>query len=290
MTENLHTFVRQESMAPLQPRGHIPWVIFTDLDGTLLSAETYALGRSREALEICRAKKVPVVFVSSKTRAEIEKLRKELNPDAPFISENGGGIYLPRTVWEPPDGYTRAGHFWRLSLGKPYSEVVAVLRQSARQCGVEVQGFSDWSTAQVAEWTGLSEADARRAQQREYDEPFRIDPENGAVFACLQETMARAGCTLTSGGRFHHALCGCDKGKAVKTVMALYRQREGRVRFAGIGDAENDLPMLNVVERPYRVRRKGGKAAEGPWPGCIRITQGIGPEGFYEAVRELTCN
>ncbi len=277
-------------MKPSPDNNPLPGVIFTDLDGTLLSSETYDPGRSRETLALCKRRQIPVVFVSSKTRAEIEEIRRDLNLDNPFISENGGGIYLPQETWEQPDGFHPQGKFWCLSLGKPYPEVVALLQQCARRCGVEVRGFSTLSTAQVAEWTGLSESEARRARQREYDEPFRIVPEDGTALACLREAMTRAGCTLTSGDRFHHALCGCDKGKAVKILIALYRRKQGERTVAGIGDAENDLPMLEAVDRPYRVRRKGDKITTGRWPEHIRITQGIGPEGFYEAVRELTCS
>ncbi len=92
-------------MTPSQNKDTLPGVIFTDLDGTLLSPETYQPGPSREALEICKNRQIPVVFVSSKTRAEIEVIRRDLNPDDPFISENGGGIYLPQEMWRKPHAY-----------------------------------------------------------------------------------------------------------------------------------------------------------------------------------------
>ena len=59
-------------------------VIFTDLDGTLLDARTYDPGVAIEALEKCSLHSIPVIFVSSKTRAEIECLREELNNVSPF--------------------------------------------------------------------------------------------------------------------------------------------------------------------------------------------------------------
>ena len=46
-------------------------VIFTDLDGTLLDGNTYAFDAATEALDAARSHQIPVVLVSSKTRAEM---------------------------------------------------------------------------------------------------------------------------------------------------------------------------------------------------------------------------
>ena len=53
------------------------YVIFTDLDGTLLDHDTYEWKEAEPALDLCKKLGVPVVFVSSKTRAEIEVLRRQ---------------------------------------------------------------------------------------------------------------------------------------------------------------------------------------------------------------------
>ena len=55
----------------------------------------------------------------------------------------------------------------------------------------------------------------------------------------------------------------------------------------GIGDSLNDLPMLQVVDRPVLVQKPGG--AYDPdieIPGLIR-PPGIGPVGWNNAVLDL---
>jgi len=47
-------------------------LIFTDLDGTLLDDQTYDFSPARPALKIIHSRKIPLILVSSKTRAEIE--------------------------------------------------------------------------------------------------------------------------------------------------------------------------------------------------------------------------
>src|SRR2546423_300740 len=71
------------------------WVVFTDLDGTLLDAETYRYDAARQGLDRLREHAIPLIICTSKTRAEVEPLRNELGNTDPFIVENGGALYVP---------------------------------------------------------------------------------------------------------------------------------------------------------------------------------------------------
>ena len=69
--------------------------IFTDLDGTLLDHDTYEWSPARPMLDRIREEGWPLVFVTSKTRAEVEGLRTEMEVDEPFIVENGAAAFFP---------------------------------------------------------------------------------------------------------------------------------------------------------------------------------------------------
>src|SRR5205807_8116058 len=73
-------------------------VLFTDLDGTLLDAATYRYDTARPALDRLRECRIPLIICTSKTRAEVEYLRRELDNRDRFIVEYGGELYIP-------DGY-----------------------------------------------------------------------------------------------------------------------------------------------------------------------------------------
>jgi mannosyl-3-phosphoglycerate phosphatase len=263
-------------------------VIFTDLDGTLLAADTYRPGPSIDALKLCKANHIPVVFVSSKTRAEIERLRRDLENEDPFVSENGGGIYLPKEDWDRPDSFSDGGDYWVYSLGKPYKEICRTLVASAETCGVKVEGFSTMSVERVAQLTGLSPGEAELSRIREYDEPFLIGDAHREGETCLKEEITKAGMAMTSGGRFHHIMGGCDKGRAVEMLLLLYKSLHGKIRSVAIGDASNDLPMLRAVENPFLVRKLNGGVATGVETQRIVVTNGIGPDGFHEVIRMFT--
>src|SRR5919201_1916108 len=135
----------------------MPIVIFTDLDGTLLDPKTYAWEPAREALELIRARRIPLIFASSKTRAEIEPLRFTLQHGDPFIVENGGAVCLPKGYFPfPVEGATVRGPYQLIELGVPYVRVRSLLKECAQAVDAVIRGFGDMSVDEVAERTGLT--------------------------------------------------------------------------------------------------------------------------------------
>lgn len=74
------------------------WVIFTDLDGTLLEREGYSYTPALPALNLIAKHNIPLILNSSKTVAEILSLRTELGNRHPFVVENGAALFSPRTI------------------------------------------------------------------------------------------------------------------------------------------------------------------------------------------------
>ena len=71
-------------------------LIFSDLDGTLLDYSTYSFEMALSSIQLLKEKEIPLVISSSKTKKEIEYYRRKLSNNHPFISENGGGIFIPK--------------------------------------------------------------------------------------------------------------------------------------------------------------------------------------------------
>jgi mannosyl-3-phosphoglycerate phosphatase len=255
-------------------------VIFTDLDGTLLDHDTYSFSPALPALRELRRRRVPLVFCTSKTRAEVLPLRRRLKNAHPFIVENGGGIVVPRS-------YFGRGTPSRIDLGRPYPEIAAALGALSRKARVRVRGFHELSVREIANATGLSLAEAGRAKRREFDEPFFFLGVREAGQRRFFRLAEESGFELTTGGRFWHLFSGSDKGLAVRRLMALYRRSAGRpIGTLALGDAENDLPMLRAVDRAVLLPAKDGRfdrAVLRSLPGVVRGSS-PGPEGWNEAV------
>jgi len=64
-------------------------IVFSDLDGSLLDHDTYDWRPARPALEALGERDIPLVLVSSKTLAELEEYRGQLDLPHPVVAENG---------------------------------------------------------------------------------------------------------------------------------------------------------------------------------------------------------
>jgi mannosyl-3-phosphoglycerate phosphatase len=132
-------------------------VVVSDLDGTLLHRDTYSFDEALPSIASLKKRGIPVILVSSKTRAEIEPIREELGVEDPFVVENGGAAYIPRGTFEETVGKRdTSGRFDVIRWGTPYEEVVAILDDVREATGARLTGFHDVDAERVADWTGLS--------------------------------------------------------------------------------------------------------------------------------------
>ncbi len=262
-------------------------IIFTDLDGTLLDHDTYSFAPAIPALRLIRDRGVPLVICSSKTRREIERYREKLENRHPFITENGGGVFIPHGYFDPlpilPADLTASSRdeYLVIGLGASYPELRRAVTE-LRETGFRITGFGDMTPAEVSALSGLTLEEAVLAREREFDEPFLLDG-GEAEEDDLEKAIQAKGFHLTRG-RFLHILGGSDKGKAVTILASLYRSICGQIETVALGDSPNDIPMLERVDFPVIVKKPGGGYDPRiDVPGLIRA-DGIGPSGWNAAL------
>lgn len=256
-------------------------VIFTDLDGTLLDASSYSFAPAAEALERVKKDGVPLVIVSSKTGAEIERVRERMGNTDPFISENGGGVFVPRGYFPFPSGGAESGGYEVTALGTPYADVRRGLKSLPRHLLARIRAFGDMTPMEISAATGLAPEEAPFAKMRDFDEAFIFDG-TAEDETALQEALRLAGLSMTKG-RIHHALGAHDKGTAVRILKGLFEKAGGRVTVIALGDAPNDAEMLRQADYPVIVQRPDGSYEAMEVKGLVRAA-GAGPEGWNRAV------
>jgi mannosyl-3-phosphoglycerate phosphatase len=225
-------------------------LIFTALEGALLDPRTGSFAEAEEALSELDRRRIPLVLVTSRTRDEIEPLRRKMGHGHPFITESGGGIFFP-------DGYfnikipnaKRAGRYLCVALGRPYEEVCAALDDVAEETGVGVAGFHHMSAREIGENTGLKPRDAELARSREFDEPFFFTSEDERAIARFVAAAKERGFHARPGQTFWHFSSECDAARAVRLLTKLFRDATRiKLRAVGIGPAAEDLPWLRGVD------------------------------------------
>ena len=264
-------------------------ILFSDLDGTLLNTETYSYEAALPVIEQLKAQGIPVIPVTSKTRAEVETLIQAIGITDPFVTENGSAIYIPRETcpFELPEGEDD-GPYRVMQLGVPYVMARAGLKAVAQEIGRPLKGFGDLSVEQVQQLTGLDAQDAQQAKMREFTEPF-LTPKNTTPEK-LAVAAGEMGFRVVVGDRFSHLIgLNAGKGAAVHTLVSLYAPtfpEAETITTVGLGNSPNDLDMLENVDRAIVLPGSSGphpKLADRGW----QIAPQLAPEGWAIAVNQV---
>lgn len=267
-------------------------LIFTDLDGTLLDYHTYSFKPAHHALEHIKKRKIPLIICTSKTRSEIEVYQNTLGNYHPFISENGGAIFIPEDYFKKTSLLLKKKNRYLVKeLGTPYQILREKLLKITSKYGQKVRGFGDMSAGEIQVKYGLSSEDASLSKKREYDEPFYfVTPPDEKTLRRIEKEFSGIGLNTFRGGRLFHLTGKNDKGKAVKILKKIYEKEwNKKVISIGLGDSYNDLPMLEAVDFPVLVRLHDGKYEERIIKKLKKpfLAKGTGPEGWNQAVLQL---
>ena len=242
----------------------------------MLDHDTYEYAAATIALEKLKELKIPLILNSSKTAAEIASLRQQLNNVAPYVVENGAGIYL--------NGNGADDELIRFGIDR--NDVLAVLNTLRDKYGLPFTGFADLSVAELAEMTGLSEENAEKAKRRDFTEPlcWQGSAEQWALF-CTE--IEQAGLSIAKGGRFFSISGKVDKGQAVDWLRHYYQQQTTVMPYVlALGDSDNDKQMLESADVAIVVR-SGKHALPEINSDNLIITNEVGPVGWNNSVIAL---
>ncbi|MEA2047405.1 MAG: HAD-IIB family hydrolase [Campylobacterota bacterium] len=247
-------------------------IIFTDLDGTLLDHATYSFEAALPMLDFIYTNNIPLVIVTSKTKDEVLRIQKLLTLNAPFIVENGAGIFIPSN-----EGYEM------ISLGFEYTYIrECFLKYKA---SIAMHGFYDMRDEEVAKYTNLRLENASDARKRTFTEPFILEDESNLD---LLIKMANADqLDIVKGGRFYHLITrGQDKANAIRSLIAHYEKESGEhFHTIALGDSANDLSMLQSVDTAVLIPHPDGSYMQCDIDGVIKAPF-PGPKGWNSVLKE----
>ncbi len=251
------------------------YVLFSDVDGTMLDAETYRWEEALPGIECARKHGVPIVLNTSKTEQEVLALGNELDIHAPFAIENGGAVYVPPGMFD--DGKAEG----LLPFGAAYPKILEALDGLASS--FRFQGISEMSEQEVEVACGLPPGAVAASRNRQFSEPliWRDAPERLEPFS---QQLQEHGLILKRGDRFVHVMGKTDKRVAVECLMPRYRHRHPDVRSVALGNGPNDLGMMAITDIAVLINNPGGRNIQYPQ---ARTPAGTGPTAWSRAVQAL---
>ncbi len=206
------------------------WIIFTDLDGTLLD-DAYDIENACLTLDEVTGWGNVCIPVTSKSYLEVVAINRLRARPAPIIFENGAGI-----AWPHQSGPE--------ILGKSAAVIREVLKALRSQQGFEFRGFADMTVAELRGRTGLDKQSAADALRRSASEPL-VWQDSEAAFTRFTQALDQDGLKVVLGGRFFCVMdAQCDKATACKYLVSKYSSDSYRPKVLACGDAPNDIDML----------------------------------------------
>lgn len=257
------------------------WLIFTDLDGTLLDHDTYSSGNATQTIQSLQDKEIPVIFNTSKTYYETVSLQQTLGVHDPFIVESGSCIYLPIGDFSvAPKGAGRRDNYWEITLGRSQQEISHVI-EAINIPASNYTRLSKCTVDSAVALTGLTSKQAEQAIAREFSEPL-IWHGTGSALESFQKQLAAYHLTTLQGGRFLHVLGDCDKGRASILLAEYFGQN---TKIIALGDSANDAGMLSIADIPIIVSSPSSHQLE-KMPKVTIRTSTAAPDGWVEGVNK----
>ncbi len=230
------------------------FIIFTDLDGTLLDHDNYSFNDAANILARLLLDNIPIVLVSSKTQSEIEKISKQLRFHHASVAENGAIIKIGKHPI-----------FRGLKSNSPYcfgshiDSILTIIEKMPYAMKKEVTLLKDMSPKMATEITGLDHESLKVCLERAYSVPFIV---SDIDILKLKKFCEESGIGITRGGRFYHFLSSnIDKGHSTRWLMEKTRLAWPDKSFIsiGLGDSYNDIPMLKEVDQAVVIKNKHHK-------------------------------
>ena len=200
-----------------------------------------------EFLEGLEAAQIPCVWMTGWTRAQVDEPRRRLGQDAPYIGENGSGVFLPEDYFHLKSGKTiRLGRYTCIPVAKPQPAASEALEELASDLDITVVPLGKLSPRELSQNTGLPAREAELVRTRDFDEVFFFAGASDDEIGKFAEQARARGMALRAQGAFWSLSCGGDLGKCVRELGGLYdravrshAQRFG-LRIAGTKDEKAD--------------------------------------------------
>ena len=261
------------------------YLIFSDIDGTFMSHKNYSFEILREYLLKIK-KHCIVIFVSSKTFAEMNYINNQLKIKCPFIAENGSCIYFPKNFLVEKNinnDFFEINNHLGILVFKKYEETKKKLKKL--QKSFNFYFFSDLTNDFLLKITNLKEEDLLRSRQRFHSDPIYWNDSKEKFDYFFKETLS-LGLEISMGGRFIHVSCDFNKGKALSKFLQIVPINYDQ-KTISLGDSNNDISMLELTDYSCIIRSPVKKRILLKKKNNIYYSKKFAPDGWKESLEYI---
>jgi predicted mannosyl-3-phosphoglycerate phosphatase (HAD superfamily) len=166
---------------------------------------------------------LPAVWITDRSRAQMDEPRRKLGHRHPFIAEGGSGVYLPEDYFHlRPAKTIRLGRFTCIPVAEPQPAASEALESLCEETGVSVVALRSLSPREFMQNSGLPSREAELARQRDFAEFFFFA---GASQQDIDRFLAegrRRKLQLRQSGMLWSLAVGASLSRCIRELSRLY--------------------------------------------------------------------
>lgn len=229
-----------------------PAIVFCDVDGLIPVRGKMAVGFDEFTAAMDHAA-IPVVWITTRSRLQIDDPRRKLGHSHPYIAEGGCGVYLPEGYFHlRPPKTLRLGRFTCIPVAEPQpaaAEALEELCQKTRVSGVALRSLSPRELAQNA---GLPAQQAELMRHMDFDELFFFAGARESDVQRFAAEVAARKCQLRRRGVLWSLAIGANLKQCVRELSKLYaRALRSQPKILGIGRGSDSRELLEACDRGF---------------------------------------
>jgi predicted mannosyl-3-phosphoglycerate phosphatase (HAD superfamily) len=229
-----------------------PAIVFCDVDSLLPVRGKMAPGFD-EFMAGLEHLAMPIVWVTNRTRLQIDDPRRKLGHNHPFIAEGGCGVYLPEGYFHlRPAKTVRLGRFTCLPIAEPQPAAAEALEELSAETGVAVVPLSSLSPRELAQNSGLPAQQAELTRHRDFDELFFFAGAAEADVRRFTAESANRHWQLRQREVLWSLAVGANLKQCVHDLSKLYtRALRSQPKIVGIACEGNASELLEACDRGF---------------------------------------
>jgi predicted mannosyl-3-phosphoglycerate phosphatase (HAD superfamily) len=229
-------------------------VVYCSVDPFLSSRGKFLHGFESFQAELDELE-IPCVWLSSRSRLQLDEPRRRAGHTEPFLAEDGCGVYLPEDYFHlKPAKTVRLGRFTCIPAAKQQPAAAEALESLSEDVGVPIVPLRSLSPRELAQNVGLPNREAELARQRDFDELFFFAGASEKDISRFKSRTEQENLSLREQGVLWSLAVGADIRRCIRELGDLYDRslRAHANRFAIAAPSESSF-IFPACDRGIRL-------------------------------------
>lgn len=262
-----------------------PAVIFCDVD-SIVPIRGKVLEGFDEFSAALEHAAIPIIWVTSRTRLQIDEPRRRMAHAHPFIAEGGCGTYLPEGYFHlRPPKTLRLGRFTCIPVAEPQPAASEALEELAVESNVAVVTLRSLSPRELVQNSGLPAQQAELLRQRDFDELFFFAGASDHDIQRFLRIAREQKRELRHDQPIWSVAVGASLKQCVRDLAKLYeRALRYQPKLVGITGESDRCGMTRACDRGFLLVPGNDESSSTPKPktGFRRIS--LASQGFWRDI------